>query len=122
MHHVFVSNEIAKTVWIHFELIVDVYSTASVLQLKINDWWLYKAMSPYFKEVLSFVPTCIVVYVGNSGKIEKGVGYVETINFISEKRIFLKQYIRFRSYSTHCQLVLSQIFQILIGYKWLHPI
>ena len=30
------------------------------LQLKVNNWWLAKAKSLCFKEIISFVPSCIV--------------------------------------------------------------
>lgn len=59
IHHVLVSNEIARTVWNHLEGIFGIASSNQLLQFKINSWWIQKANSPCFKEILSFVPVCI---------------------------------------------------------------
>ena len=57
--HVFVTNEIARVVWRHFEGVFGIFSSGQLLQQKLSSWWIHKAKSPCIKEILSFVPVCI---------------------------------------------------------------
>lgn len=50
---------VSSAAWNYFEDILQIYSKAVKLQLKLMDWWLAKPKSPCIKEVLSFIPTAI---------------------------------------------------------------
>lgn len=59
--HVFVNSPMARHVWPVFEDLCNVHCVGSLLQHKINAWWLQKIRSPSNKAryILSLIPTSI---------------------------------------------------------------
>lgn len=57
--HVVVDSPSAQRIWKHFQHIFGICSSSLLQQLKLSEWWISKAKSTDFKEILSFVPVCI---------------------------------------------------------------
>lgn len=59
IQHVFCYSKYAHRIWNFFDSWMGSKSGGTLLQQKLNAWWIAKVNSPCHKAVLSLIPNCI---------------------------------------------------------------